>query len=57
MMTNLSRRRVLMAAAQGPIRDVLTPDHIAAAFDVEAMLLTDPTGTSHVTVLGQKAAS
>ena len=43
--------------AQGPIRDVLTPDHIAAAFDVEAMLLTDPTGTSHVTVLGQKAAS
>lgn len=45
------------AVAEGAIAEVLTPPHIAAAFDVEAAILTDPKGASHVTVLGRKAAS
>jgi iron complex transport system ATP-binding protein len=43
--------------AQGRIGEVLTPPHIAAAFDIEAAILTDPRGSSHVTVLGRKSAS
>lgn len=42
--------------AQGPIRDVLTPAAIAAAFDVEAVILGGPQGSFHVAVLGEKAA-
>jgi iron complex transport system ATP-binding protein len=45
------------AVAQGTIDTVLTPHHIAAAFDVEAAVLTSSGGTSHVTVLGRKSAS
>ncbi|WP_374375940.1 heme ABC transporter ATP-binding protein [Dongia sp.] len=43
--------------AQGAVGDVLTPQNIAAAFDVEAAILTSSGGTCHVTVLGQKSAS
>lgn len=45
------------AVAQGPVAEVLTPRHIAVAFDIEAAILTDPRGASHVTVLGRKSAS
>ncbi|MBL8709955.1 MAG: heme ABC transporter ATP-binding protein [Rhodospirillaceae bacterium] len=42
--------------AGGPIHDVLTPAAIAAAFDVEAVILAGPLGSSHVAVLGEKPA-
>jgi iron complex transport system ATP-binding protein len=43
--------------AQGPIAEVVTPLAIGAAFDVEAVILTDSGGSSHVTVLEQKFSS